>query len=180
MGSNNHIDGLPSASAVLQNTISDEYDHESAPILEENITTNENTLLTNDNSIVKLEPQVFTKPKSIIENNIGRNIMKIKLSPGNNSETKILNSIMSLPISNSSSMPPAKRKSTRRFGMRRPKSRKQREEMSKLREVSMRLGGAQYFKKKSTESVACEVYYHLKKKFLIKFFRNVVNLTLHD
>lgn len=52
---------------------------------------------------------------------------------------------------------PMKRKTTRRFGIRRPKSRKQKEEMSKLREISMRLGGAQYFKKKSTESVPCEV-----------------------
>ena len=29
--------------------------------------------------------------------------------------------------------------------------------MIKLREVSMRLGGAQYFKKKSNEAVLCEV-----------------------
>uniref|UniRef100_A0A915D2C1 C2H2-type domain-containing protein n=1 Tax=Ditylenchus dipsaci TaxID=166011 RepID=A0A915D2C1_9BILA len=41
------------------------------------------------------------------------------------------------------------RKSTRRFGMRRPKSRKQKIEMAKLREISMRLGGAQYFKRKA-------------------------------
>jgi hypothetical protein len=50
----------------------------------------------------------------------------------------------------------SRRKSTRRFGTRRPKSRKQKEEMAKLREISMRLGGAQYFKKKSTEAVNCE------------------------
>ncbi|KAI1713375.1 Zinc finger, C2H2 type family protein [Ditylenchus destructor] len=57
---------------------------------------------------------------------------------------------------NTSGSVPVKRKSTRRFGVRRPKSRKQKEEMAKLREVSMRLGGAQYFKKKSSEAIRCE------------------------
>jgi len=50
----------------------------------------------------------------------------------------------------------AARRSNRRFGVRRPKSRKQKEEMAKLREVSMRIGGAQYFKKRSTDAIACE------------------------
>jgi hypothetical protein len=50
-----------------------------------------------------------------------------------------------------------KKASTRRFGIRKPKSRKQRAEMAKLREVSMRIGGAMYFKKRSSDSVLCEV-----------------------
>lgn len=48
-----------------------------------------------------------------------------------------------------------KKRSFRRFGTR-VRSRRQREDMIKLREVSMRLGGAQYFKKKSNEAVLCE------------------------
>ncbi|CAD5223360.1 unnamed protein product [Bursaphelenchus okinawaensis] len=50
-----------------------------------------------------------------------------------------------------------KRLSARRFGVRKgTKSKKQRQEMVKLREISMMIGGAAYFKKKSTESVICE------------------------
>ncbi|KAI6237466.1 Zinc finger, C2H2 type [Aphelenchoides besseyi] len=53
---------------------------------------------------------------------------------------------------------PAKRKITnRRFGIRKPKSRKQRAEMAKLREVSMRIGGAMYFKKRTSDPVLCAV-----------------------
>lgn len=37
-------------------------------------------------------------------------------------------------------------------------SRKARDAMVKLREVSMRLGGAQYVKKRSNEAVPCEVF----------------------
>lgn len=48
-----------------------------------------------------------------------------------------------------------RKRSFRRFGTR-VRSRRQREDMIKLREVSMRLGGAQYFKKKSNEAVLCE------------------------
>lgn len=156
IGSNNRIDDLTSASATPCTAVSDDYDYESAPNFDENVVTNENALLPNDR--IKLESQFTPEKKPNVENNIARNIVKIKLSPGN-AESKILNTVKSLPLSNTSSLPSSKRKSTRRFGMRRPKSRKQREEMSKLREVSMRLGGAQYFKKKSTESVACEVYF---------------------
>ncbi|KAL3089174.1 hypothetical protein niasHT_021118 [Heterodera trifolii] len=39
---------------------------------------------------------------------------------------------------------------------RKPMSRKARDVMIKLREVSMRLGGAQYFKKRSNEAISCE------------------------
>jgi hypothetical protein len=49
-----------------------------------------------------------------------------------------------------------RKRSFRRFGTR-VRSRRQKEDMIKLREVSMRLGGAQYFKKKSNEAVLCEV-----------------------
>lgn len=147
LNSNNSIDELNSVLETSKNVVSEDYSFES---IDKNILSN--TKCLND-SLIKLESQTFDETKFNMDNNVQRNIMKIKFSPGNNSETKILNSIISLPVSNSST----KRKTTRRFGMRRPKSRKQREEMSKLREVSMRLGGAQYFKKKSTESVACEV-----------------------
>ncbi|KAI6218985.1 Zinc finger, C2H2 type [Aphelenchoides fujianensis] len=52
----------------------------------------------------------------------------------------------------------AKKKiSNRRFGIRKPKSRKQRAEMAKQREVSVRIGGAMYFKKKGPEALYCEV-----------------------
>ncbi|EPB67512.1 zinc finger, C2H2 type [Ancylostoma ceylanicum] len=43
-----------------------------------------------------------------------------------------------------------------RFGLRRPKSKSKRTEMAKLREISMLLGGAQYFKKKLSEAAHCE------------------------
>lgn len=43
-----------------------------------------------------------------------------------------------------------------RFGIRRPKSKSKRKEMAKLREISMLLGGAQYFKKKLSEAAHCE------------------------
>jgi hypothetical protein len=49
-----------------------------------------------------------------------------------------------------------KARSMRRFGTRRPKSKKQKEEMVKLREISMHLGGGQYFKKRGSEIVTCE------------------------
>lgn len=56
-----------------------------------------------------------------------------------------------------SSQSASRRRISRRFGMRRPRSRKQKQEMAKLREVSMRIGGAMYFKKRSSEQVYCEV-----------------------
>ncbi|KAJ1374496.1 hypothetical protein KIN20_037197 [Parelaphostrongylus tenuis] len=43
-----------------------------------------------------------------------------------------------------------------RFGLRRPKSKSKRTEMARLREISMLLGGAQYFKKKLSEAAHCE------------------------
>uniref|UniRef100_A0A183BM72 C2H2-type domain-containing protein n=1 Tax=Globodera pallida TaxID=36090 RepID=A0A183BM72_GLOPA len=56
--------------------------------------------------------------------------------------------------------PVRKRRSGARrfFGSRgrKPMSRKARDVMVKLREVSMRLGGAQYFKKRSNEAIPCE------------------------
>jgi hypothetical protein len=50
----------------------------------------------------------------------------------------------------------SKKKSSRRFGIRKPQSKKRRAEMAKLREVSMRIGGAMYFKKRSSDAVFCE------------------------
>ncbi|KAM3717636.1 Cell wall integrity transcriptional regulator [Dirofilaria immitis] len=44
----------------------------------------------------------------------------------------------------------------RRFGMRKPPSKLKRKEMAKLREISMRLGGAQYFKKRFNEAAHCQ------------------------
>uniref|UniRef100_A0A1I7XUG1 C2H2-type domain-containing protein n=1 Tax=Heterorhabditis bacteriophora TaxID=37862 RepID=A0A1I7XUG1_HETBA len=56
------------------------------------------------------------------------------------------------------SFKPKKRHSGRfpRFGLRRPQSKSKRTEMAKLREISMLLGGAQYFKKKVSEAAHCE------------------------
>ena len=45
----------------------------------------------------------------------------------------------------------------RRFGTRRPKSKKQKLEMAKLRELSMILGGAQYFRKRINDTACCQV-----------------------
>ncbi|KAL3101906.1 hypothetical protein niasHS_003315 [Heterodera schachtii] len=42
------------------------------------------------------------------------------------------------------------------FGVRKPMAQKARDEMIKLREVSKRLGGAQYFRKRGNESTFCE------------------------
>lgn len=56
----------------------------------------------------------------------------------------------------------------RRFGMRKPPSKLKRKEMAKLREISMRLGGAQYFKKRFNEAAHCQVIFHCNKfKFKI-------------
>ncbi|VDK80607.1 unnamed protein product [Onchocerca ochengi] len=44
----------------------------------------------------------------------------------------------------------------RRFGVRKPPSKLKRKEMAKLREISMRLGGAQYFKKRFNEAAHCQ------------------------
>lgn len=62
-----------------------------------------------------------------------------------------------------------KKRSTRRFGTRKPKSKKQKLEMVKLREISMVLGGAQYFRKKINDCPECKVsflllFWKLKKK----------------
>lgn len=56
------------------------------------------------------------------------------------------------------SKPVRKRKSIRsaRFGTRRPASKTKRVEMLRLREISMLIGGAQYYKKKSSETAVCE------------------------
>lgn len=50
----------------------------------------------------------------------------------------------------------------RRFGTRRPKSKKQKLEMAKLRELSLILGGAQYFRKRVNDMACCEVSSRLK------------------
>ncbi|KAI6186314.1 hypothetical protein M3Y98_00119700 [Aphelenchoides besseyi] len=88
---------------------------------------------------------------------------------------------------------PAKRKITnRRFGIRKPKSRKQRAEMAKLREVSMRIGGAMYFKKRTSDPVLCAVcdnyvsnrlthhaYSHLDNLDLLKHLRDFHNCSVN-
>jgi hypothetical protein len=49
-----------------------------------------------------------------------------------------------------------KKKSNRRFGTRKPKSKKQKLEMAKLRELSLVLGGAQYFRKRANDTAICQ------------------------
>ncbi|CAI4231594.1 unnamed protein product [Auanema sp. JU1783] len=44
-----------------------------------------------------------------------------------------------------------------RFGLRRPASKVKKLEMAKLREISLLLGGAHYYKKKTTEMASCEL-----------------------
>ncbi|VDK57740.1 unnamed protein product [Anisakis simplex] len=50
----------------------------------------------------------------------------------------------------------SRKSKNRRFGIRKPPSRLKRKEVAKLREMSMRLGGAQYFKKRVNETAQCE------------------------
>ncbi|KAL3984557.1 hypothetical protein ACH3XW_35010 [Acanthocheilonema viteae] len=70
--------------------------------------------------------------------------------------------IMTMPrsfvsASSSSSYRDRMRKArNRRFGVRKPPSKLKRKEMAKLREISMRLGGAQYFKKRFNEAAHCQ------------------------
>lgn len=59
--------------------------------------------------------------------------------------------------SSSATLKSRRNKSSRRFGTRKPASRLRRKEMVRLREVSMKVGGAQYFKKKINEAAHCEV-----------------------
>lgn len=65
----------------------------------------------------------------------------------------------------------------RRFGVRKPPSKLKRKEMAKLREISMRLGGAQYFKKRFNEAAHCQVVFHRKKfTFKISKYQNTNSL----
>lgn len=75
----------------------------------------------------------------------------------------------SFPSTSSSSYRDRIRKArNRRFGVRKPPSKLKRKEMAKLREISMRLGGAQYFKKRFNEAAHCQVIFHCKEsKFKI-------------
>ncbi|CAJ0950089.1 unnamed protein product, partial [Mesorhabditis belari] len=57
----------------------------------------------------------------------------------------------------SSRSAPRRHLSNRRFGMRKAIGQKKRQEMQKLREISLRLGGAQYFKKKVNEAAHCDI-----------------------
>ncbi|MFH4976771.1 hypothetical protein AB6A40_003480 [Gnathostoma spinigerum] len=75
-------------------------------------------------------------------------------------ETKLADSSKSssvTPSVPSNSSTHRSRKSTnRRFGVRKPASRLKKKEMARLREMSMKLGGAQYFKKRINEVAHCE------------------------
>ncbi|EJW85968.1 zinc finger protein [Wuchereria bancrofti] len=65
--------------------------------------------------------------------------------------------IISRSFSSTSSYRDRMRKArNRRFGIRKPPSKLKRKEMAKLREISMRLGGAQYFKKRFNEAAHCQ------------------------
>ncbi|KHN74257.1 hypothetical protein Tcan_17893 [Toxocara canis] len=59
-------------------------------------------------------------------------------------------------VSSSSSSHRSRKTKNRRFGIRKPPSRLKRKEMARLREMSMKLGGAQYFKKRINEAAHCE------------------------
>ncbi|KAE9552313.1 hypothetical protein FO519_004470 [Halicephalobus sp. NKZ332] len=80
---------------------------------------------------------------------------EMKMSP-NKTVLPMKSEIKSSPITpKGESGAATKKKSNRRFGTRRPKSKKQKLEMAKLREISMVLGGAQYFRKKVNEAAIC-------------------------
>uniref|UniRef100_A0A915PIX9 C2H2-type domain-containing protein n=1 Tax=Setaria digitata TaxID=48799 RepID=A0A915PIX9_9BILA len=86
------------------------------------------------------------------------NVSDFSQLPSSHSDSMITSIPRShLSTSSSSSYRDRMRKArNRRFGMRKPPSKLKRKEMAKLREISMRLGGAQYFKKRFNEAAHCQ------------------------
>uniref|UniRef100_A0A915AAD6 C2H2-type domain-containing protein n=1 Tax=Parascaris univalens TaxID=6257 RepID=A0A915AAD6_PARUN len=78
----------------------------------------------------------------------------IKVIPSSTPKSETLSSVTS--VSSSTSSHRSRKTKNRRFGIRKPPSRLKRKEMARLREMSMKLGGAQYFKKRINEAAHCE------------------------
>ncbi|VDN07084.1 unnamed protein product [Thelazia callipaeda] len=71
-------------------------------------------------------------------------------------ESSVESTMPRLHASTSSYRDRMRKARNRRFGIRKLPSRLKRKEMAKLREISMRLGGAQYFKKRFNEAAHCQ------------------------
>ncbi|VDP14315.1 unnamed protein product [Onchocerca flexuosa] len=119
--------------------------------------TNANTTPTTTISEENTNPAVYDVDEYDIKTSSALHITDPSELPPHQLESSAIVAISRSLASTSSSYRDRMRKArNRRFGVRKPPSKLKRKEMAKLREISMRLGGAQYFKKRFNEAAHCQ------------------------